>query len=59
MPEPRHCRHCYGGGCNGSCLIGQTGRCIHGWNGKHPHQFTWQMLLTRGWWHRVLHGIRN
>jgi len=57
MPEPRHCRHCYGG-CDGGCLIDESGRCIHGWNGKHPRQFTWQLLLTRGWWHRVLRGFR-
>jgi hypothetical protein len=58
MPEPRHCRHCYGA-CPGSCLIGQPGRCIHGWNGKHPRPFSWQLLMTRKWWHRVLHqGVR-
>jgi hypothetical protein len=32
------------------------GQCIHGWNGKRPRQFTWQVLLTRRWWHRVLWG---
>jgi hypothetical protein len=57
MPEPRHCRHCYGG-CSGSCLIGQSGRCIHGWNEKHLRQFSWQWLLTREWWRRVLRGVR-
>ncbi len=59
MPElePRHCRHCYGN-CLGGCLIGQSGRCIHGWNGEHPRQFRWPLLLTRKWWHRVFHGVR-
>ena len=57
MPEARHCRHCLGD-CPGSCLIGQPGRCIHGWNGKHPRQFRWQLLLTRRWWDRVLRGVR-
>jgi hypothetical protein len=32
------------------------GQCIHGWNGKRPRGFTWQVLLTRRWWHRVLWG---
>ena len=50
MSEARHCRHCWGD-CPGECLIGQPGRCIHGWNGKHPRQFRWQLLLTRNWWH--------
>ena len=57
MPEARHCRHCLGD-CGGGCLIGQPGRCIHGWNGKHPRQFSWQLLLSRRWWHRVLWGVR-
>ena len=52
----RHCRHC-AGDCPGDCLFGDSGRCIHGWNGKRPRQFTWQLLLTRKWWHRVFWGI--
>jgi hypothetical protein len=58
MPEarpPAHCRHCAGGGCPGDCLLAD-GQCIHGWNGKRPAQFTWQLLLDRRWWHRVLWG---
>jgi hypothetical protein len=52
----RHCRHC-AGNCNGDCLLGGSeGRCIHGWNGQHQRVFTWQVLLTRRWWHRVLWG---
>jgi hypothetical protein len=30
--------------------------CLGGWNGKHSRQFTWQLLLTRKWWHRVFRG---
>jgi hypothetical protein len=56
MPEARHCRHCLGD-CPGGCLIGQSGRCLHGWNGKHPRQFTYQLLLTRNWWHRVIYRV--
>jgi hypothetical protein len=56
MPEYRHCRHCMGD-CPGNCLIGDSGRCIHGWNEKRPRQFTWQLLLTRKWWHRVFRGV--
>jgi hypothetical protein len=63
MPEvrqPRHCRHCLGGGCPGgdlpgTCLLGD-GQCIHGWNGKRPPGVTWRVVLTRRWWHRVLWG---
>jgi hypothetical protein len=58
MPEARHCRHCMGD-CGGGCLISQPGRCIHGWNGKHPRQFSWQLLLNRRWWHRVLWGTKS
>jgi hypothetical protein len=57
MPEvrrARHCRHCLGN-CPGDCLF-DDGQCIHGWNGKRPRGFTWQVLLTRRWWHRVLWG---
>ncbi|MGH3282890.1 MAG: hypothetical protein ACRDNW_27700 [Trebonia sp.] len=57
MPEarqPRHCRHCWGN-CLGDCLLGD-GQCIHGWNGKRPQGLTWRVLLTRGWWDRVLWG---
>jgi hypothetical protein len=57
MPEDRparHCRHCLGN-CAGGCLL-EDGQCIHGWNGKRPYEFTWQLLLTRRWWHRVLWG---
>jgi hypothetical protein len=57
MPEvrqPRHCRHC-AGDCPGDCLL-PDGHCIHGWNGKHPRWFTWQLLLNRRWWRRVLWG---
>jgi hypothetical protein len=56
LPEvrrPRHCRHCLGD-CPGDCLL-DDGQCIHGWNGKRPG-LTWQVLLTRRWWHRVLWG---
>jgi hypothetical protein len=56
MPEvrrARHCRHC-AGDCDG-CLLG-GGRCIHGWNERPPRQFTWQVLLSRRWWHRVFWG---
>jgi hypothetical protein len=54
MPERRHCRHCLGD-CPGDCLF-DTGRCIHGWHDKPSRQFTWQLLLTRKWWHRVFWG---
>jgi hypothetical protein len=57
MPEtrqPRHCRHCLGGGCPGDCLLGD-GQCIHGWNDRRP-RFTWRVVLTRRWWRRVLWG---
>ena len=57
MPEVsriRHCRHC-AGDCPGDCLVDDF-RCIHGWNGKHPRQFRWQLVLTRRWWHRVFWG---
>jgi hypothetical protein len=57
MPEvsqARHCRHC-AGDCRGECMVG-GGQCIHGWNGKRPRQFTWRVLLSRRWWHRVLWG---
>jgi hypothetical protein len=54
--QARHCRHC-AGNCPGDCLIaGGGGMCIHGWNGKRPRVFTWQVLLTRRWWRRVLWG---
>ena len=53
--QPRHCRHCLGD-CPGSCLL-PDGRCIHGWNGKRPREFTtWQLLINRRWWRRVLWG---
>jgi hypothetical protein len=52
----RHCRHC-AGACGGECIRGlPPGQCIHGWNGKRPRVFTWQVLLTRRWWRRVLWG---
>jgi len=35
MPVARHCRHCLGD-CPGDCLLGESGRCIHGWNTKRP-----------------------
>jgi hypothetical protein len=60
MPEARqfrHCRHC-AGGCPGDCLLGD-GQCIHGWNEKRPGQFTWQALLTRRLWDRVLWGVHG
>jgi len=60
MREYRHCRHCLGD-CPGTCLLGDSGRCLHGWNEKRPRQFRWQLLLTRRFWdrvrHRVLRGI--
>lgn len=52
--QPRHCRHCLGD-CPGDCLLGD-GQCIHGRNGKRPPQGTWQLLLTRRWWRRLLWG---
>jgi hypothetical protein len=55
MPEYRHCRHCTGD-CNRTCVFGDDGQCIHGWNEKPPRQFTWQLLLTRRFWRRVLRG---
>lgn len=55
MPEVRHCRHCLRDH-EGDCLLGDTGRCIHGWNEKPPLRFRWQLLLTRRWWHAVLWG---
>jgi hypothetical protein len=60
MPEARqqrHCRHC-AGDCSGDCLLGD-GQCIHGWNEKRPGQFTWQTLLTRRLWDRVLWGVHG
>jgi hypothetical protein len=63
MPEarpgrpPRHCRHCLGD-CPGTCLIGESGQCIHGWNTKHHRQFRPQLVLSRRWWHRVFWGTR-
>ena len=56
MPERRHCRHCLGD-CPGDCLIGDSGRCIHGWNHKHSRQFSLQLVLTRKWWHRLFRCI--
>ena len=56
MPEARHCRHCLGD-CPGDCLFGDSGQCIHGWNERRPRQFSWQMVLTRKWWHRIFWGI--
>jgi len=56
MPAARHCRHCLGD-CPGNCLIGDSGRCIHGWNAKRPRQFRWQQLANRKWWHRIFWGI--
>ena len=50
-----HCRHCLGDNCPGDCLLGD-GQCIHGWNGKRPAGASWQLLLTRRFWHRVLWG---
>ena len=51
----RHCRHC-AGDCPGDCLLGESGRCLHGWNEKRPRRFSWQLLLNRGWWRRVFWG---
>jgi hypothetical protein len=56
MPERRHCRHCLGD-CPGDCLIGDSARCIHGRNDKRQRQFSWQLILTRKWWHRVFWGV--
>ena len=50
----RHCRHCAGDG-SGECMLGD-GQCIHGWNGKRPVPLTWQVLLSRRWWRRVMWG---
>jgi hypothetical protein len=55
MSEIRHCRHCWGD-CVGDCLLGESGRCVHGWNEKRLPRFRWQLLLTRGWWRRVFWG---
>jgi len=61
MPEardgrPRHCRHCTGD-CLDTCLIGDSGLCLHGWNDKSRRQFSWQVVLSRKWWHRVFWGV--
>jgi hypothetical protein len=57
MPEARHCRHCTGD-CEGTCLIGDSGLCLHGWDHKPQwRRFSWQMVLTRRWWHRVFWGV--
>ena len=56
MPAARHCRHCLGD-CPGDCLDGDSGWCIHGWNDERPRQFSWQLLLTRKWWHRFFWGV--
>jgi len=53
----RHCRHC-AGNCPGDCLLDDSGRCMHGWNEKPPRQFSWQLLVTRNWWRRVIWGGR-
>jgi hypothetical protein len=53
--RPAHCRHCAGDGCSGDCILDEY-RCIHGWNGKHPRQFQWGMLLSRRWWRQALWG---
>jgi hypothetical protein len=55
--QPRHCRHCLGD-CPGDCLLGDDW-CIHGRNEKRPRTFTWQVLLTRRWWDRVLWGLHG
>jgi hypothetical protein len=31
---------------------------MHGWNEKPPRQFSWQLLVTRNWWRRVIWGRR-
>jgi hypothetical protein len=56
MAETRHCRHCTGD-CLGTCLIGDSHLCMHGWNTKPSRRFSWQLLLTRKWWHRVFWGV--
>jgi hypothetical protein len=58
MAETRytgHCRHCLGD-CPGTCRLDDSGRCIHGWDSRPPHQIRWQAVLTRTWWHRLLWG---
>jgi hypothetical protein len=45
------------GDCPGNCLLGDSGRCIHGWNEKPSRQFSWQLLLTGRFWRRVFRGI--
>jgi hypothetical protein len=58
MTHPRHCRHC-AGNCPGDCIIDDSGMCMHGWNVKPRRYFSWQMLLTRRWWRRVLWGVQS
>ncbi|HEY1626450.1 MAG TPA: hypothetical protein VGG16_21915 [Streptosporangiaceae bacterium] len=57
MPKasPRHCKHCLGD-CPGDCLNGNTGRCLHGWNGPHRRRFNPRYLMARGWWRQLLWG---
>lgn len=57
IAKARHCRHCLGD-CPGDCLMGESGRCIHGWHEKPPSRFQWQWLLTRKWWRRLFWGVR-
>jgi len=57
MPERRHCRHCTGD-CLNTCLIGDSGLCLHGWDRKPPGaRFRVQLLMTRRFWHRVFWGV--
>ena len=53
----RHSRH-RAGDCPGDCLLGESGRCLHGWDEKRARRFSWQLLLTRTWWRRVFGGVR-
>jgi len=57
MTSGGHCRHCWGD-CHGTCLQGDTGMCLHGWN-RRP-RLSWQerflLLGNRRWWRRVFWG---
>ena len=56
MPAARHCRHCLGD-CPGNCLIGDSGRCIHGWNAKRPGSSAGSSWRTANNRRRIFWGI--
>lgn len=51
-----HCRHCYGGDCTGTCLVGDSGMCIHGGRPRMTWGMRLRLVTTRRWWHRVFWG---